>query len=159
MYEDNLQTISITERMFCELFINGCAPYAGNAERCYRDAFHTDKNDPLNNHKAKLLLQEQRIKDYIQVLNVAASEEAENVKRYITANLKHIIEETSTMELVDRHGKKVSPAALRSVAVNASKALMEMYPIKEAQVSRVDINAGDEAKGLTFNVIVPESKQ
>jgi hypothetical protein len=45
---------------------------------------------------------------------------------------------------------------MRSVAVNASKALMDMYPIKEAQVSKVNIEGGGEG-GITFNVIVPET--
>ena len=79
------------------------------------------------------------------------------MKRFLTANLKHIIEETSRDIYYDRRGKALSPAALRSVAVSASKALMEMYPVKESQVNKFEINGGGES-GITFNVIVPEQK-
>lgn len=146
------------ERTFCELFVNGCAPYAGNAEKCYVDAFLADPSDVLNNHNAKLLLSEERIKNYIKELEAISADEAKDVKRYLTANLKHIIEEASVVEIYDRRGTRLSPAALRSVAVSASKALMEMYPVKEAQINKLDINGGGENGGITFNVIVPESK-
>lgn len=149
------------ERSFCELFVNGCAPYAGNAERCYTDVFHPAEDALFNNHKAKLLLQEEHIKEYIQKLEAMSAEQAVDIKRYLTANLKHIIEEASTAEYRDRNGTRLNPAALRGVAVSASKALMEMYPVREAQVNKVDINGGGENGngGITFNVIVPESKQ
>lgn len=145
------------ERAFCELFVNGCAPYAGNAGRCYADAFNTDYKSPMNSHDAKTLLKDERIKAYVAELEVESIESADDIKRYLTANLKHIIEETSTAKVYDRKGTLLNPAALRGVAVSASKALMEMYPVREAQVSKVDISGGGEQSGITFNVIVPES--
>lgn len=149
------------ERTFCELFVNGCAPYAGNAERCYADVFHSNRDDLLNNHKAKKLLNKKQIKEYVQELESMSMEQAVDIKRYLTANLKHIIEEASSVDVYDRKGTLLSPAALRSVAVSAAKALMEMYPVREAQVNKVDINGGGEGGhgGITFNVIVPDSKQ
>ncbi len=150
------QEISKQERIFCELFINGCAPYGGNAERCYVGAFKTDPNDNLNNHHAKMLLKEERIAKYIAELEALSAEEAKDMKRFLTANLKRIIEETSEGSYTDRRGVVQSPAALRGVAVSAAKALMEMYPIKEAQVNKLNINGGNEGGGgITFNVIVP----
>ena len=83
--------------------------------------------------------------------------ETTHMKKFLTENLKHIIEETSTAVYRDRRGNKLSPAALRSVAVAASKTLMDMYPVKEAQVSKLNIEGGGE-NGIVFNVIVPESK-
>lgn len=151
------QELNKQERIFCELFMNGCAPYAGNAVKCYIAAFKKDPEDVLNNHNAKLLLNEERIKDYLKELESYSIEEAADVKRYLTANLKHIIEEASTVEIYDRRGNRTSPAAIRSVAVSASKALMDMYPIKEAQVNKLDINGNGEEGGITFNVIVPQS--
>ena len=58
-------------------------------------------------------------------------------------------------QYTDRRGTKLSPAPLRSVAVSATKALMEMYPVKEAQVNKLNIEGAGEG-GITFNVIVPE---
>lgn len=146
--------ISQQERIFCELFVNGCAPFAGNAAKCYSGAFGAKEDDSLLGHEAKKLMAEPRIAAYIEELEKISTEEAKDVKRFLTANLKHIIEETSTTVYTNRKGQTLSPAALRSVAVNASKALMEMYPVKEAQINRVDISGGES--GITFNVIVPE---
>lgn len=149
-----VQEITKEERIFCELYINGCAPYAGNAVKCYQDAFHK-AGDALLNHEAKMKLKEPHIVEYLTELEAKSAEEAKDMKRFLTANLKHIIEEASSANFTDRKGTKLSPAALRSVAVSASKALMEMYPVKEAQVNKFDINGGGEA-GITFNVIVPD---
>ncbi len=146
------------ERIFCELFVNGCAPYAGNAAKCYADVFHTSKEDELfNNQKAACLLKREDVAEYVKELEALTIEDAKNMKRFLTANLKHIIEETSRDIYYDRRGKALSPASLRSVAVSASKALMEMYPVKESQVNKFEINGGGES-GITFNVIVPEQK-
>lgn len=147
-----MQKISDEERIFCELFVNGCAPYAGNAAKCYEDAFHKEKGALLN-HEAKKLLKEPRIVEYLEELESISAEEARDMKRFLTANLKSIIEETSSANFTDRKGRNLSPAALRSVAVNASKALMELYPVKEAQINKIDIDGGES--GITFNVIVP----
>ena len=56
---------------------------------------------------------------------------------------------------MDRRGTRLSPAPLRSVAVGASKALMDLYPVKEAQKHELSIGGAGEG-GITFNVIVPE---
>jgi hypothetical protein len=46
---------------------------------------------------------------------------------------------------------------MRSVAVNAAKALMDMHPIKEAQISKISLDSGEGGSGITFNVIVPSA--
>lgn len=143
------------EQLFCELFVNGAAPFGGNALRCYQQVFHTDT--VMDNHKANQLLIQDDIKAYVEKLEAENVVEAAHVKRFLTANLKHIIEETTTAEYRDRKGTLLSPAAVRSVAVSASKALMELYPVKEAQINKLNIEGAGEG-GVVFNVIVPEVK-
>lgn len=146
--------LSEQETLFCELFVNGTAPYAGNAVKCYSEVFKED--GPRSRHFAKQLLAKDEIKDYIKELESLNAEEAGDMKRYLTQNLMKILDETSTAQFRDRRGTLLSPAPLRSVAVSAAKALMEMYPVKEAQTTNVNIEGGGEG-GITFNVIVPES--
>ena len=140
------------EQLFCELFMNGAAPYAGNALKCYQAVFKSD--DVKDNIRAKKMLSRDDIKAFMAELDDYNAQETAHMKKFLTENLKHIIEETSTAVYRDRRGNKLSPAALRSVAVTASKALMDMYPVKEAQVNKLNIEGG----GIVFNVIVPESK-
>lgn len=144
------------EILFCEIFVNGTAPYAGNAVKCYSEVF---KDDGLRaNHKAKTLLKRPDIADYVKELREMSEEEACNMKRFLTENLKKIFLETSTAEYRDRRGTLLSPAPLRSVAVSAAKALMDMYPVREAQINKLNIEGGNGEGGITFNVIVPDMK-
>ena len=145
------------EKMFCELFVNGTAPYVGDAVKCFIGAGLGKENDILVGHHCKELLSRQDIKDYIEQLESMSQEEAKDVKRFLTSNLKNIISETSSGYYTDRWGNPISPAGLRGVAVSAAKALMELYPVKEAQVNKLDIN-GDDGN-IVFNVIVPEQNK
>lgn len=148
--------LSEQEHLFCELFVNGTAPYAGNAVKCYSEVF---KEDGLRSrHLAKQLLAKDEIQEYLKELEAMNAEEAGDMKRYLTQNLMKIIDETSSAQFRDRRGTLLSPAPLRSVAVSAAKALMDMYPVKEAQQTNLNIEGGSEG-GITFNVIVPESKK
>lgn len=147
--------ISEQEKLFCELYVNGTAPYAGNAVKCYSEVF---KDDGINvGNRAKGLLRTDRVREYVQELEGMEAEEAVAKKRYLTENLMKIIDECTTAQYYDRRGTALSPAPLRSVAVSASKALMDMYPVKEAQVNKLNIEGAGEG-GITFNVIVPDSK-
>ena len=141
------------EILFCELYVNGTAPYAGNAAKCYSEVFKCDSKQ--TNHLAKTLLMREDIQAYLKELDGMTYEEAKYMKKFLTENLIHIIEETSVAQYHDRRGTKLSPAPLRSVAVSATKALMEMYPVKEAQINRLNIEGAGEG-GITFNVIVPD---
>lgn len=147
--------LSDKEQLFCELFMNGAAPYAGNALKCYQAVFET--NDVQDNINAKKMLARDDIKAFMAELGEYNAQETAHMKQFLTENLKHIIEETSTAIYRDRRGNQLSPAALRSVAVTASKALMDMYPVKEAQVNKLNIEGGGE-NGIVFNVIVPDAK-
>lgn len=142
------------EKLFCELFVNGTAPYAGNAVKCYSEVF---QDDGLNaNHRAKKLLKIPHVQEYITELEELSVEMAGDMKRYLTQNLMKIIDETSSAQFYDRKGHALSPAPLRSVAVSATKALMDMYPVKEAQVNKLNIEGSDGEGGIIFNVIVPD---
>ena len=151
---DNKQ-LTEQEQLFCELFVNGTAPYAGNAAKCYSEIF---KDNGLNfNHRAKQFLRQPHIQAYISELESESEQESKGMKRYLTQNLMKILDETSSAQYYDRRGTALSVAPLRSVAVSAAKTLMDMYGIREAQVSQVNIEGNGEA-GITFNVIVPDSK-
>ena len=129
------------EILFCELYVTGDVPFAGNAVRCYQEVFNDSTNKAR--YRALKLLHRDDIKKYIEELGKLSEEDA-----------KHIIEECSSADFVDRRGNPLSPAAMRSVAVSASKTLMEMYPVKEAQTTKVSIDNKGES-GVTFNVIIP----
>lgn len=146
----------LTEKdtLFCELYVNGSAPYAGNAIKCYTEVFAVKSRNI--GHLAAQMVARPEIKTYLEDLHAMSCEEAKSMKAFLTANLKQIVQETSTAEYMDRRGTILSPAALRSVAVSASKALMDMYPVKEVQVNKLNIGSEDGA-GITFNVIMPEA--
>lgn len=148
--------LTAQEKLFCELYVNGTAPYAGNAVKCYSEIF---KDDGLNaNHRAKKFLKEPHIQEYVSELESLGEEEASSMKRYLTQNLMKIIDETSSAQFYDRRGTALSVAPLRSVAVSAAKALMDMYPVKEAQINKVNIEGSNGEAGIIFNVVVPDSK-
>ena len=133
----------------------GCPPYAGNAARCYRDTFKMQSGEEnLALFKAQELLAQEHIKNYLEELEALAAEDANSAKNFIASNLKKIIEEASSAEYRDRFGTLLSPAPLRSVAVSAAKALMELYPIKERGGNNSN-NNGESDTNITFNVIVP----
>lgn len=148
--------ITEQEKLFCELFVNGTAPYAGNAVKCYSEVF---KDEAINvSHRAKVFMRRPYIKAYLSELEEMSAEEAKDMKRYLTQNLMRILDETSTEQFYDRNGTALSVAPLRSVAVSAAKALMDMYPVKEAQVNKLNIEGSNGEAGITINVIVPDSK-
>lgn len=156
MNENNInQELTGEEKAFCELFVNGCSPFGGNASKCYEEVFHVS-SDTIGG-KAKKLLCEKHIQKFIEELDSLSYEDSKFLKKRLTENLLHIIDETSVAEYRDRRGTKLSPAPLRSVAVQATKALMEMHPIREAQVNKLNIEGTGEG-GIVFNVIVPEPK-
>lgn len=148
------KTLSREEKNFCELLVCGCPPYIGDERKCYDDVFNDYSN--TSRKKAKELMARPDVAQYIADLRKMVSYESADIKARLTEKLLGIIEETSSAVYKDRRGTHLSPAPLRSVAVQASKALMDMYPIKVAQKSEVEINGGAEGGGIVFNVIVPD---
>ena len=143
------------EQLFCELYATGDAPFAGDPARCYMEVFHDNTNRAKN--RALRLLARKDIQAYLDELGELGYEEAKFMKKFLTQNLMNIVSECSHSEFRDRRGTLLSPAPLRSVAVNASKALMDLYPVKEAQVNKLSIDGAGDG-GITFNVIMPEKK-
>lgn len=148
--------LSEQEILFCELYAQGEAPFGGNAAKCYQEVFN-DMSKRCKTHAAKLLARPE-IQEYLKSLDELTYEEAKYMKTFLRENLIHIIQECSVAEYRDRRGTLLSPAALRSVAVNASKALMDLYPVKEAQTNKLSIEGAGEG-GITFNVIMPEQSK
>lgn len=141
------------EILFCDLYANGEAPFGGNATKCYQEVFN-DLTYRAKSHATRMLARPE-IQEYLKSLDELTYEEAKYMKTFLRENLISIVKECSTSALRDRKGTLLSPAALRSVAVNASKALMELYPVREAQVNKLSIDGAGEG-GITFNVIMPE---
>lgn len=152
--ENNKKQLTEQEKLFCDLFANGEAPYGGNAARCYQEVF--DDHSKMVKSRATRLLARPAIQEYLKSLDELTYEEAKYIKVFLRENLTSIIDECSHSEFRDKKGTLLSPAALRSVAVNASKALMELYPVKEAHVSKIEMGGNGEG-GIVFNVIMPDS--
>ena len=149
------KTLSQQDIDFCELYIFGCDPYAGNARKCYEDIYKASSNTSLK--AARELLAREDINSYITDLRKIANYETADLKARLTEKLLHIIDETSTAHYTDRRGTELSPAPLRSVAVQAVKALMELHPVKVAQESKLELT-GENGAGITFNVVVPQEQ-
>ena len=108
---------------------------------------------------ARELMTREDVSKYLADLRRIANYENVDLKALLTEKLLHIIDETSTAHYTDRRGTELSPAPLRSVAVQAAKAIMELHPIKVAQESKLELSGGDGSNGgITFNVIVPQEK-
>lgn len=152
--ENNNNQLTEQEKLFCELYANGEAPFGGNAARCYQEVFN-DRTHRTKNRAIRMLSRPD-IQAYLKSLDELPYEEAKYMKTFLRENLTSIITECTSGEYRDRKGTLLSPAALRSVAVNASKALMELYPVKEAQINKINIDGGNGEGGITFNVIMPE---
>lgn len=153
---NNTVKLDTKEENFCLLLTGGVAPYAGNIAKCYEAAFGV--KDKYSLHHGQQLMKRPDIKGRLAELEEDSAVRATDMKKYLTSTYMKIIDECSSAEYSDRRGNPLSPAAMRSVAINAGKALAELYPIKEAQVSKVNIGAGegDNAPAITFNVIVPD---
>ena len=155
--------ITTKEKRFCDYYIKGSAPYAGDAAYCYLMIFSPEISTPNDNQLTEAsiaaleLLRKKEIQEYLEELTASDKEDNEALKRYVTESLKAILREASCATYRDRRGTELSPAPLRSVAVQAAKALMELHPIKAAQSHNLNIN-GEGEGGITFNVIVPNQQ-
>lgn len=144
------------EERFCYLFVHGGPRFAGQREKCYREIFG-DREKNIS-PASRRLLTEPHILEQVKELAGPLQAETETlaVKLQVTETLKAVMEETATARFSDKFGICLSPAPLRAVSVNAAKALMELYPIRHAQETKLRIEGANG--GVTFNVIVPEIK-
>ena len=150
------ELLTSQEKLFCELYANGDAPFAGNLVRCYEEVYQ-ERGSSVK-HKALLLISKEAVRQYLDELIEMGYEDGKFMKKFLTQNLMNIVSECSVNSYRDRRGTLLSPAPLRGVAVSAAKALMDMYPVKEAQVSKLNIDGAGEG-GITFNVIMPEQRK
>lgn len=144
------------ESLFCDLYVNGGSGFAGQHCNCYREVFG---EDVINvSIKSRRLLGRAYISDRIKKLIDQQHNETEAiaVKLQVTETLRAIMEETATAKYKDKYDQYLSPAPLRAVSVNAAKALMDLYPIKYAQETKLKIEGAGEG-GVVFNVIVPQN--
>lgn len=164
------------EERFCLIYVCGPAPYNGNAQKTYDLVFNnriTSQRSTLTENldlesaelddidsslRAHNLMQQEHIKVRIEQLQADSVVNASTLAPRLTASLLKIVDECSTLTVEDRWGTVTSPAALRSVAVNAASKLMEMYGIKEDIAHKVVLE-GSDGDGITFNLVLPESNK
>lgn len=156
MGKETKNNLSEEEIKFCRLLTFGVDPYAGNPRLCYEDIFNYHDKDSL--YMANKLVAREDIKKYLSELKAINTYDSANMKARITENLLKIADEASKLTLRDRKGNTISPAAMRSVAVNADKALMDIYGIKAATENEIKLKNGDNGDaGITLNIIVPKA--
>lgn len=159
------KVLSEQEEKFCLIYASGPAPYRGNAEKCYSLVFKkssgmygSDQEEIVNRTlEARNLMRTEEIKERIDELSSLEIVNASTLRPRLTETLLKIADECSDLTCKDKFGREISPAALRSVAVNAISKLAEMYGIKEDIAHKIAIE-GSDGNGITFNVIVPEKK-
>lgn len=158
---DIITTLSEAEKKFCLIYTNGPTPYVGNEVRCYQLVFNDSTHEPTGEQEIEVSLQahefmtREDVKDYIDKINAISIVNAASLKPRITQTLLKIMDECSTAKYEDKWGVELSPAALRSVAVNAADKLTNMYGIKEDIAHKIQLE-GTDGEGITFNLIAPQ---
>lgn len=168
---DNNKLTDLEEK-FCIVYACGPSPYNGNAKMTYDLVFKGETGllyDPTaieeKAHKqvatsiaVRKLMCRDDIRDRIDQIQSESLVNATTLRPRLTETLLKIVDECSTLTVEDRFGTPMSPAALRSVAVNAISKLTDMYGIKEDIAHKVMLEGAD-GDGITFNLIVPESNK
>ena len=146
------QPLTSQEKDLCDLYVLGGIKFAGKHRQCYKETFSADERTA--SIKSRELLSSPHIQARIRTMmeNTKNDVETQAIKLQVTETLKAVMEETATGAYQDKWGIDLSPAPLRAVSVNAAKALMELYPIKHTQETRLKIEGEG---GVVFNVIVP----
>lgn len=170
----NDSKLSDLEEKFCMVYACGPSPYNGNAKKTYELVFRGRTGqffDPDEKARAleilgevntsilvHQLMQREDIKDRIDQIQSESVVDAASLRPRLTETLLKIVDECSTLHVEDRFGNPLSPAALRSVAVNAVAKLTDMYGIKEDIAHKVMLEGAD-GDGITFNLIMPQSEK
>lgn len=158
MNEDTTQEkeLTVQEAAFCDLYVHGGIEFAGRTLKCYREIFG-GTGSVRDSAAARSLLLQPWVTARIKEMMTSEQYELETaaVKLQVAETLKAVMAEAATQNYLDRFGSPLSPAPLRAVSVNAAKALMDIYPIKHAQESRLRIEGSDG--NIVFNVIVPQT--
>lgn len=158
------------EEKFCLIYANGPSPYNGNAKKTFdlvfkgvkgsymAGEFYDQADDIDDSISARKLIMREDIKKRIEEIQSESIVNAATLRPRLTETLLKIADECSTVVCVDKFGTKISPAALRSVAVNAIGKLTDMYGIKEDIAHKVMLEGAD-GDGITFNLIVPQANK
>lgn len=158
---DNITNLSEQEQKFCLIYTNGPAPYVGNGVRCWQLVFNDSTHEPTGSQeievslKAHEFMSRDDVKEYIDKLSALNVVNATTLRPRLTQTLLKIADECATANFEDKFGTRLSPAALRSVSVNAIKTLTDMYGIKEDIAHKVMFE-GSDGEGITFNLIAPQ---
>ena len=153
--------LSEKEQKFCLIYTAGPVPYVGNEARCYQLVFNGSTHEPTGDAeievslKAHELMAREDIKERIDNLGALNVVNATTLRPRLTQALLKIADECAVATYTDKFGVELSPAALRSVAVNAVKTLTDMYGIKEDIAHKVMLE-GSDGEGITFNLIAPQ---
>lgn len=171
MVEMDKSKLTDLEEKFCMVYACGPSPFNGNAKKTYALVFKgetgmltgvpADAGDNVVSSEidtalcAHQLMARDEIRNRIDEIQSQSIVNASTLRPRLTETLLKIADECSTMRCRDRFGIELSPAALRSVAVNAIGKLTDMYGIKEDIAHKVTLeNAGGD--GITFNLVMPE---
>ena len=158
---DNITNLSEQEQKFCLIYTNGPAPYVGNEVRCWQLVFNDSTYEPTGEEEIEVSLKAHEfmgrddVKEYIDKLSALNVVNATTLRPRLTQTLLNIADECATATFEDKFGTPISPAALRSVSVNAIKTLTDMYGIKEDIAHKVMLE-GSDGEGITFNLIAPQ---
>ena len=162
--------LSDLEEKFCLVYASGPAPYNGNAKMTYALVFNGDsgvlvdydydlqqKKDVEIAMKANQLMLRDEIRERIDQIQSQVVVNAATLRPRLTETLLRIADECATLRVEDKFGRMLSPAALRSVSVNAIGKLVDMYGIKEDIAHKVTLE-NSNGDGITFNLIVPQKQ-
>lgn len=156
--DDNkeLKPLTEDELRFCDLYVNGGLEFAGRPLKCYKEIYG-EKSSKNPASSANYILSKPQVVVLIKEMMTSEQFEMETmaVKLQVCETLKAVMDETASSKYEDRFGVPISPAPLRAVAVNAAKALMDIYPIKHTQESKLRIEGSDG--NVIFNVVVPQA--
>lgn len=169
----NKSKLTDLEEKFCLVYACGPAPYNGNARKTYELVYNgstgrlydpfpksdeeitSEVEDSISVHE---LMKRDDIRERIDQIQSESVVNASTLRPRLTETLLRIADECSTLVCVDKYNQPLSPAALRSVAVNAISKLTDMYGIKEDIAHKVMLE-GANGDGITFNLVVPESNK
>lgn len=167
----NNSKLTDLEEKFCMVYACGPSPYNGNARLSYELVFkgqtgklfnpefgHEITEGVDNTLLAHQLIIRDDIRERIDEIQSVSLVNATTLRPRLTETLLKIADECSTLNVCDKFGTPLSPAALRSVAVNAISKLTDMYGIKEDIAHKVMLEGAD-GDGITFNLIMPEKNR
>jgi len=158
-YEALMEPLAKEELQFCELYVNGGLEFAGRPKKCYVEVFG-DKAAKNPHSSANYLLNKPHVLAQIKALLSSERFDMETsaIKLQVPETLKAVMDETTTTDYTDRFGVPLSPAPLRAVSVNAAKALMEIFPVKHKEESRLRIEGGAEMSSSTSSYLIVRPK-